>query len=112
MKLRSSGTVKGTAQVVKLPSRASEARRGQAADVQAADAHESSSSRHDGTATSVDDTDDFHHRMWANAAALIFTVALIAAGVWLAVSIADMRKTQDCVLSGRRNCAPITTSPS
>jgi hypothetical protein len=52
--------------------------------------------------------DDFRHRMWANAAALAFTVALTAVGIWLAVSIADMRKTQDCVLMGRRNCAPIT----
>jgi hypothetical protein len=27
--------------------------------------------------------------------------------VWLAIQIADMRKNQDCLLSGRRNCAPI-----
>lgn len=53
--------------------------------------------------------DDFHHRMLANTAALAFTVALIAIGLWLAVSIADMRKTQDCVLMGRRDCARIST---
>ena len=28
-------------------------------------------------------------------------------GIWLAVSIADLRKTQDCVLMGRRDCARI-----
>ena len=36
-----------------------------------------------------------------------FTVALAVAGIWLAIQIADMRKNQDCLLSGRRNCAPI-----
>lgn len=54
-----------------------------------------------------DEPDDFHHRMLANAAAAAFTVALTAVGIWLAVSIADIRKTQDCVLMGRRDCAHI-----
>jgi hypothetical protein len=56
--------------------------------------------------------DDFRHRMLANAAALAFTVALTAIGIWLAVSIADLRKTQDCVLMGRRDCAHISTPHS
>jgi hypothetical protein len=51
--------------------------------------------------------DNYRHRMMVNLAALVFTVALAVAGVWLAIQIADMRKNQDCVLSGRRNCAPI-----
>ncbi len=51
--------------------------------------------------------DDFRHRMLANTAAFAFTVALTAIGIWLAVSIADLRKTQDCVLTGRRDCARI-----
>jgi hypothetical protein len=51
--------------------------------------------------------DDFRHRMLANIAAFAFTVALTAVGIWLAVSIADLRKTQDCVLMGRRDCARI-----
>jgi hypothetical protein len=54
-----------------------------------------------------DEPDDFRHRMLANVAAIAFTVALMAIGIWLAVSIADMRKTQDCVLTGRRDCGPI-----
>lgn len=58
--------------------------------------------------TGASDTDDFKHRMWANAAALVFTVILTAVGIWLAMSIADMRATQDCVLMGRSNCAPIS----
>jgi hypothetical protein len=56
--------------------------------------------------------DDFHHRMLANTAALAFTVALIAIGIWLAISIADLRNTQDCVLMGRRDCARISSQPS
>jgi hypothetical protein len=53
--------------------------------------------------------DDFRHRMLANIAAFAFTVALTAIGIWLAMNIADLRKTQDCVLMGRRDCARIST---
>lgn len=56
-----------------------------------------------------DEPDDFRHRMLANVAALAFTVALTAIGIWLAMSIADLRRTQDCVLMGRRDCARIST---
>jgi hypothetical protein len=52
---------------------------------------------------------DFRHRMLANIAALAFTIALTAIGIWLAMSIADLRNTQDCVLMGRRDCARIST---
>ena len=58
---------------------------------------------------SRDEPDDFRHRMLANIAAFAFTVALTAIGIWLAASIADLRKTQDCVLMGRRDCAHIST---
>lgn len=58
-----------------------------------------------------DEPDDFRHRMLANVAALAFTVALTAIGIWLAVSIADLRRTQDCVLMGRRDCARISVMP-
>ena len=58
-----------------------------------------------------DEPDDFRHRMLANLAAFAFTVALTAIGIWLAVSIADLRKTQDCVLMGRRDCARISVMP-
>ena len=57
------------------------------------------------------EADDFRHRMLANVAALAFTVALTAIGIWLAMSIADLRKTQDCVLMGRRDCARISVMP-
>lgn len=54
-----------------------------------------------------DQEDNYRHRMLVNLAGLLFTVALAAAGVWLVGQIAEMRKNQDCVLSGRRNCTPI-----
>jgi hypothetical protein len=56
-----------------------------------------------------DEPDDFRQRMLANVAAFAFTVALTAVGIWLAMSIADLRNTQDCVLMGRRDCAHIST---
>jgi hypothetical protein len=51
--------------------------------------------------------DTYRHRMMVNLAALAFTIVLALAGVWLAMQIASMRKNQGCLLSGRRNCAPI-----
>lgn len=54
--------------------------------------------------------DDFRQRMLANVAAFAFTVALTAIGIWLAMSIADLRKTQDCVAMGRRDCVRISTT--
>jgi hypothetical protein len=59
-----------------------------------------------------EEPDDFRHRMLANVAAFAFTVALTAIGIWLAVSISDLRKTQDCVLMGRHDCAQISTPRS
>jgi hypothetical protein len=48
--------------------------------------------------------DDYRHRMTMNALALVATTVLVVVGIWLAVSIADMRKKQDCYLQGGRNC--------
>ncbi len=56
---------------------------------------------------SAEDADDYRHRMLTNVAAFAFVIALIGAGLWLADTMATMRKNQDCALSGRRNCAPI-----
>jgi hypothetical protein len=53
------------------------------------------------------ESDDYRHRMIVNAAAFLFVAALIGAGLWLAQSMADLRRNQDCLVSGRRNCAPI-----
>ena len=51
--------------------------------------------------------DDFRHRMLMNGLALAVTALLIAGGVWIADVMAHIRKDQDCVLMGRKNCAPI-----
>jgi hypothetical protein len=53
------------------------------------------------------EVDDYRHRMMVNAAAFIFVLALMVAGLWLADSLAKLRRNQDCVLAGHRNCAPI-----
>ena len=51
--------------------------------------------------------DDYRRRMIINAIAFTFIVALTCAGIWLADQMAMMRKQQDCVLSGSKNCADI-----
>jgi hypothetical protein len=53
--------------------------------------------------------DDFRQRMLANIAGFAFTIALMAIGIWLVMNIADLRRTQDCVLMGRRDCVQIST---
>jgi hypothetical protein len=42
-----------------------------------------------------------------NAVMLGFPVVLVAAGIWLLGTMADLRKVQDCAAQGRRNCAMI-----
>jgi hypothetical protein len=59
-----------------------------------------------------DEPDNYRQRMINNGLALAFCIALVVIGVWLATSIAQMRKNQDCVLSGRRNCANVVIPPA
>jgi hypothetical protein len=54
-----------------------------------------------------DAPDDYRHRMVVNALALLVCIFLVGAGVWIANTMAQMRKDQDCVLSGRRGCSPV-----
>ena len=54
-----------------------------------------------------EDAGDYRQRMLANVAAFAFTVALLAIGIWLTVSITELRRTQDCVLMGRHDCVQI-----
>jgi hypothetical protein len=42
-----------------------------------------------------------------NAVMAGFFVMLVAAGIWLLGTMADVRKAQDCAAQGRRNCATI-----
>jgi len=50
---------------------------------------------------------NYPHRMLMNVIAVVVVALLIGVGVWLANTIADMERDQDCVLQGRQNCAPI-----
>ena len=58
-----------------------------------------------------DDGDDYRHRMITNVIALLFTILLVIGGIWIASTMAEMRKNQDCVLSGRRGCTPVDVPP-
>jgi hypothetical protein len=40
---------------------------------------------------------------------LVVTVLLVVGGYFLAIKLKDMARLQDCVMSGRTNCAPIAT---
>jgi hypothetical protein len=51
--------------------------------------------------------EDQGSRTTENAVMLGFFVVLVAAGVWLLGTMADVRKAQDCAAQGRRNCASI-----
>ena len=59
----------------------------------------------------ADEPDDYRHRMMTNIAGITVVVLLIAIGIWIADTMASMRKNQDCVLSGRRGCTPVEQPP-
>jgi len=50
--------------------------------------------------------DDYRHRMIMNAAALAFVALLAAAGLWLADTMASMRKNQDLCFDGPARLLP------
>jgi hypothetical protein len=50
---------------------------------------------------------DYRHRMIMNMIAVAVVTLLVGAGVWIADTIANMEKIQDCAMQGRQNCAPI-----
>jgi hypothetical protein len=54
-----------------------------------------------------DEPINYRHRMLMNVMAVAIVTVLVGMGVWLADTIAEMERNQDCVLQGRQNCAPI-----
>jgi len=54
-----------------------------------------------------DDPIDYRHRMIMNLIALAILVSLVLLGVWIADTISDLQREQDCLMQGRSNCAPI-----
>jgi hypothetical protein len=51
--------------------------------------------------------EDEGNRAIENAVMLAFFAVLVAAGIWLLGTMADVRKVQDCAAQGRRNCGVI-----
>lgn len=51
--------------------------------------------------------EDEGNRAVENAVMLGFFAVLVAAGIWLLSTMADVRKVQDCAAQGRRNCGTI-----
>ena len=54
-----------------------------------------------------DPDDDGSDRTLANIALVVGFVLLVGGGIWIANVMIDVRKAQDCISSGRRNCNPI-----
>jgi hypothetical protein len=50
---------------------------------------------------------DYRHRMKMNLLGLAITIVLMVLGAWLFTTLADIQKSQDCYLTGRRNCMPM-----
>jgi hypothetical protein len=55
--------------------------------------------------------EEYRQRMLVNGAVFLVVLALIGAALWLADSMATMRRNQDCVLSGRIGCTPVEAPP-
>jgi hypothetical protein len=57
-------------------------------------------------------TEPDHHeteaeRRRANIVLLVGAVILVGGGIWLVNALIDARQAEECMESGRRNCAPI-----
>ena len=60
----------------------------------------------------AEEEDDYRHRMKMNVLGFLVTILLVISGVWIADTMVEMRKLQDCFLMGGRNCAPIPVPPA
>jgi hypothetical protein len=54
-----------------------------------------------------DEPIDYRHRMIMNLIALAILISLVGFGVWIADTLSDLQREQDCLMQGRSNCAPI-----
>ncbi|MCC7347218.1 MAG: hypothetical protein IT538_07445 [Variibacter sp.] len=46
-------------------------------------------------------------RTRTNLVLLLVFILIVGSGIWLVDIMLDVRKAQDCVSAGRRNCAPV-----
>jgi hypothetical protein len=56
-----------------------------------------------------DHEEDDSARRRNNLLFLVVAVLVVLAGIWLVNKMIDLRNLQNCLESGRRNCAPIET---
>jgi len=54
-----------------------------------------------------DEPINYRHRMIMNLIAVAILILLVGLGVWIADTISDLQREQDCLMQGRSNCAPI-----
>ena len=57
------------------------------------------------------DPDEDRRRMRSNLAALVFAALLVVVGLYLVRVLAEKSRLEDCLMSGRTNCAPIEAPP-
>jgi cytochrome oxidase assembly protein ShyY1 len=55
-----------------------------------------------------DDDEDDERRRRNNVLVLAVTAIIVVLGIWLVNKFIDMRNVQNCLESGRRNCAPVS----
>jgi hypothetical protein len=55
--------------------------------------------------------EDARDRRAANIFLLAAGVVLVGVGIWLANAMIDAKRADDCLSSGRRNCAPAIKAP-
>ena len=63
-----------------------------------------------------DDRADAHkaedrERTITNIVLLLIFAVLVGIGVWISNAMLDARRADECISSGRRNCAPIEVPP-
>jgi hypothetical protein len=54
-----------------------------------------------------DEPIDYRHRAIMNLIALAILILLVGLGVWIADTIGDLQRDQDCLMQGRTNCLPL-----
>ena len=57
------------------------------------------------------DPEEDRWRVRSNIAALVFAALLVVVGLYLVRVLAEKSHLEDCLMSGRTNCAPIDVAP-
>lgn len=55
----------------------------------------------------IGEADDYRHRMTTNLAGFAVALALVCGGIWLADSLAALRRNEDCLLLGLKSCREV-----